>query len=394
MHPYLIRIFTSPRRGAGTTASVRVWSLAGTKASRGPFAWMRTGFPRGSVRDVSLELDEDLGELTSLEIGHDDVGDAGTGWLLQQVQVFGSSGEWTFPCERWLGASDSGAEDESGPTRVVLASPVSAGKRGATPGPSPAAERGPPLSSITTKAACVPAKAKVDAGKRGVVRATHGWAGEDAYFVSNDGTKFGVADGVSEWAARGVDAGLFSRALCEGAARGGGTLEAAAAHAAAAGVLGSSTMVVVDVSLRDALARVAVIGDSRAALVRGGRVVHASEEQEFRFGMPRQLSSEPAGNTPPSDALRYAWPLRAGDVLVAGTDGLFDNAALEAVARTVAANAARPAEAARALVSDAWAASQSKSRDTPYARAASEAYDLVVKGGKPDDITCVVGRVE
>ena len=84
-----------------------------------------------------------------------------------------------------------------------------------------------------------------------------------------------------------------------------------------------------------------------------------------------------------------------------GTDGLFDNLSerdvLDVLARVPVSPDRGPAfsaAAARDLVFAAWDKSNARVGETPYSRAASENFDLVFRGGKPDDVTCVVARVE
>lgn len=66
-----------------------------------------------------------------------------------------------------------------------------------------AAARGAALPGLRLRSAAVmiPHPAKEDRG------------GEDAYFIGDQGTAVGVADGVGGWAEVGVDPGLYSREL-------------------------------------------------------------------------------------------------------------------------------------------------------------------------------------
>ncbi|CAN6208989.1 unnamed protein product [Urochloa humidicola] len=164
----------------------------------------------------------------------------------------------------------------------------------------------------------------------------------DAHFVLADAGVLGVADGVGVYARFGVDAGAFARvlmasALAEAAAAGGGApepvcpravLAAAYERAVASGAPGASTAVIVSLAGGDAL-RWAYVGDSGFAVLRGGRIVCRSEPQQRSFNSPCRLSGSgevPAGD---SDGVAVARvgevAVTDGDVVVVGTDGLFDN---------------------------------------------------------------------
>lgn len=56
--------------------------------------------------------------------------------------------------------------------------------------------------------------------------------------------------------------------------------------------------------------------------------------------------------------------------------------------------APNPAALVRALVSAAYERSRDKRARTPYSVAASEWFDQIYDGGKPDDITAVVAFIE
>jgi len=426
MASYVVKFITHARRGAGTTASVRIYRLTGTDGSYGPSPWLRQGFPSGSIVSTQINTDKWLGKLTEVEVGHDSVGDAGTGWLLSGVKIKpanrsshnrdtkkqgadddDSEEEAWFPCGKWLGESDS-FNGESGPTRVVLSRlegkhPPNIGEESFPRNKStvdrlnhfPNASTKPAvaLKSIEASAFAVPDASKLKQGVRAKVSKHSGWAGEDAYFIGPDLTVFGVADGVSEWRETGVDAGLFSRALVEGAMR-GGTMEAAAAEAQLQNVKGSSTLVICKVDMAASKCLAHVLGDSQIAVVRNGKVVSRSVEQEHSFGVPFQLSSE-KGRDQPGDCLEYEWDLRSDDYLVAGTDGLFDNLADDEIARIVSSEQhPKLFHKAVALCQSAFEASQRKTGDTPYSKAASEALNLAFSGGKKDDITAIVCQVK
>lgn len=54
----------------------------------------------------------------------------------------------------------------------------------------------------------------------------------------------------------------------------------------------------------------------------------------------------------------------------------------------------RPQHMAQQLAKAAFDASIDKHRMTPYSRAATEAFDMVYSGGKPDDVSVLVAVME
>lgn len=165
---------------------------------------------------------------------------------------------------------------------------------------------------------------------------------------------------------------------------------------------------------------------------------------EHEFGCPYQLGHHRYANSP-CDADLAALPVVSGDVIIMGSDGLLDNMSeLEVVAevsRLIASGAKPGAMAQRiakvgggmcgcgsvcrqvaciqrlqhmaaglwrhtcaqdlgsafccgaARVQVAFDNSIDKHRVTPYSRAATEAFDMVYSGGKPDDITVLVAVI-
>ena len=120
--------------------------------------------------------------------------------------------------------------------------------------------------------------------------------------------------------------------------------------------------------------------------------------QEHEFGHPFQLGSHAAADHP-EDCMFASLKVAAGDVVIMGSDGLWDNLfdrQVHAVAEAYrsASSAPDPAAMARELVSMAYAESRNKKAFTPYSYAASEWFDMVYDGGKPDDICVVAAFIE
>lgn len=86
-----------------------------------------------------------------------------------------------------------------------------------------------------------------------------------------------------------------------------------------------------------------------------------------------------------------------GDIVVLGSDGLFDNVSDGEVV-TIAEQLLRescctPSELARCLLHNAYHNSLDRTKVTPYSMAATEVFDMVYSGGKKDDISVVVAKV-
>lgn len=402
MQRLVFRIVTQPCRSAGTTAGVRVHYLMDTAGKRlGPFPWIRDAdFAANSTVLQQINVHSGVLDSTSLQelcIGHDSVGDAGTGWLLAGVGV----GVWEegtitplketwFPhiTNAWLGESDA-FDGRSGPPHVTLqAENVTAAQE---------QRQRVKLTSMETGAFAIPEAMKMKRlGKRGRITKREGWAGEDAYFINPESYSFGVADGVSQWAERGIDAGLFARELIRGASQ-EPNLEHAFQFAKKSGLRGSSTLVICRLDMENAKCYCETIGDSQVMLVQSdGKVLKRSVAQEHSFGTPFQLDSD-ENRDRPKDGLKFVWDVAPGDFLVAGSDGLFDNMGEDEIALRVAAAAEDDkrtcSQRAVDLATRAFELSQDKRGSSPYSKAASEALNLAFSGGKGDDITVIVSRV-
>jgi len=303
-------------------------------------------------------------------------------------------------------------------------------------------------------------------GARGVCRAAGGWAGEDAYFTavgpplplppgvpslgSSDGSAttvrrliaLGVADGVYAWREAGIDAGAFSRTLMSAAAAqvAAGVADPAAVLAGAeaatlhSGVQGSATACVILLDPARGALTAANVGDSGFAVagrasaygltqnsLTGGEISLAynpglhqangavssrvikfkSPQQEHEFGRPYQLGHHGAADCA-GDAMLATLPVAPGDVVILGSDGLWDNLGddglLAALDQGASGSGGRwvpeaPAALARRLAAAAFAGSVDKKGMTPYSVSASAAFNMIYSGGKADDITVVVARV-
>ncbi|KAJ1887725.1 Protein phosphatase 2C 7 [Kickxella alabastrina] len=297
--------------------------------------------------------------------------------------------------------------------------------------------------------------------------------GEDSLFHARNkqNLSFGVSDGVGGWNESGIDPSIFSRTLT--AYSTSVAQEAFLLHdsdeidprdvirRAFAGMrmdgvpaYGSATALAMNLSLASGRLRTAQLGDSTYVILDGKQQARfVSAEQQHRFNMPFQLTIPPlndekteAGGSPfyrprtrddemrrlidedefadlaavgfdtPLDARPDAHTMHHGDVVVAATDGLFDNVRvdeveklaerfMQAIHKTTATALPPGSEDARPVaVTDLFGglaysvAAQAVANyiqddlRSPFAeRAKLAGYSFT--GGKPDDVTVMLAWV-
>ncbi|KAG6550728.1 hypothetical protein Mapa_007825 [Marchantia paleacea] len=223
--------------------------------------------------------------------------------------------------------------------------------------------------------------------------------GEDAYFICPDKQVVGVADGVGGWADLGIDAGEYARELMSQAMiavreEPQGSIDPARVLEKAHSMTkcrGSSTACIL--ALSDSVLEAANLGDSGFVILRNSRTLFKSPAQQHQFNIPFQLES--GGSDPPSAAEVFSIEVAVGDVIVAGTDGLFDNL-YDSELTTVVVQAVRsgmgPQVTAQNVADLARTRAQDRNRQTPFSTAAQDAgYRFY--GGKMDDITVIVSYI-
>lgn len=242
---------------------------------------------------------------------------------------------------------------------------------------------------------CIPERSKAARG------------GEDAYFVHKSSRAIGVADGVGSWVERGVDPAAYPRELMRGAYDEAERLSVEsesrslspmdilnAAWKRASKTIGSCTVDIAAFVGEDQCGFVH-LGDSGTVVVRNREILHQTVEQQHRFNCPFQLGTD--SDSTPRLAERAVLTMQPGDLIVLGTDGLFDNVADGELLRLL-----QPLDGGNAGVSSVASEVAQKARhngddtscQSPWGAKACLAYRRQVHfGGKPDDITVIVAVV-
>ncbi|CAL0332674.1 unnamed protein product [Lupinus luteus] len=224
--------------------------------------------------------------------------------------------------------------------------------------------------------------------------------GEDAHFICSEEQAFGIADGVGGWADHGVNSGFYSRELMsksvdaiqeepKGSIDPARVLEKAHSNTKARG---SSTACII--TLTDQGLNAINLGDSGFMVVREGHTVFQSPVQQHDFNFTYQLECGSDGDLPSSGQV-FTIPVAPGDVIIAGTDGLFDNLYNNEIT-TIVVHAIRagfsPQVTAQKIAALARQRALDKDRQTPFSTAAQDA-GFRYHGGKLDDTTVVVSYI-
>ncbi|KZV27335.1 protein phosphatase 2c [Dorcoceras hygrometricum] len=225
--------------------------------------------------------------------------------------------------------------------------------------------------------------------------------GEDAHFILQEANAIGVADGVGGWFRKGIDSGEYSRELMRNTVaaikhrrRKGAVDPKCVLHEAflKTEAKGSSTACVITLDGRTL--RAVNVGDSGFLVIRGGKIVYTSPTQQRKFNHPYQLGKTSRCDTP-DVAEEIAVAVEIGDVIVAATDGLFDNMFPDDIEQVVRLCLEEDHNEPELVAWTLAKVARQNSLDitcTPFEAAASEA-GFVHFGGKYDDVTVVVAYV-
>lgn len=266
--------------------------------------------------------------------------------------------------------------------------------------------------------------------------------GDDSFFVANHYKVVGIADGVGGWSQEGVDPSLFANSIMENAKLFAEThrheLDPQVILQAAYDKLvhsrnvfaGSSTACIASLRKQDDgthLLDVANLGDSGLLVVRHREPLFRVHEKVHGFNAPFQLAVLPdalrsrAFSDRVQDCVRESVEVQEGDVVVLGTDGLFDNRFNSEIAsdagwigKTQESVLAKvpllgfwlgafltndkvdyvdPYRVAQRMVMDACKAASSSEGNSPWASMLRQYGVSDAQGGKVDDVTVLLCRV-
>ncbi|KAE8671770.1 putative protein phosphatase 2C 55 [Hibiscus syriacus] len=227
-----------------------------------------------------------------------------------------------------------------------------------------------------------------------------GSQGEDSHFICEEMHTIGVADGVGGWQMRGIDAGIYARQLMNNSLL--ATLTQAHPHNqidpmkvldeafAKTQAAGSSTACIITLH-EDNMLHAVNMGDSGFMVIRQGAAIYRSPIQLHSFNFPYQLGNG-ANYGKPLQAQVMKVAVEAGDVIVAGTDGLFDNLTENQISETAVTGIERglhPEDVAWQVAQRAYDVSMDKKAMTPFTQDSKMAGKWYI-GGKRDDITVIV----
>ncbi|KAI3451727.1 hypothetical protein Pfo_008392 [Paulownia fortunei] len=224
--------------------------------------------------------------------------------------------------------------------------------------------------------------------------------GEDAHFICADEQAIGVADGVGGWADVGVNAGEYARELMSNSVKAirevpDGDVDPLRvlekAHATT-NAMGSSTACIIALKNQDLHA--INLGDSGFIIIRDGCTIFESPVQQHGFNFTYQLERGSRCDLPSSGQV-FKISVVPGDVVVAGSDGLFDNLYNKEIAAIVAdavKEGLSPDATAQKIAAFARVRALDRKHKTPFSTAAQEA-GFSYYGGKLDDLTVVVSYV-
>lgn len=163
--------------------------------------------------------------------------------------------------------------------------------------------------------------------------------------------------------------------------------------------IGSCTCVLATLDEKAPLLYTANLGDSGYLLLRKEGLdlvqIFRTKEQQHSFNFPYQVGT---GGDDPAKADSQIHDVKDGDIIILGSDGLWDNLfdikiidLVRPFIRDVD-TLADPALVAEVIATEAEKYSLQQHYMSPFAKGAREYY-YDYMGGKPDDITVIVGQI-
>ncbi|GMH95796.1 hypothetical protein TrVE_jg12759 [Triparma verrucosa] len=234
------------------------------------------------------------------------------------------------------------------------------------------------------------------------------WGGEDALYLPSTSSPcltFGVFDGVSG-AEKDASMVLYSRMLSTEFAKNVvndvktsdydlkrlSDLLTEAAEVADAKATGATTALVGSISSDNRL-RVLSLGDCSCLIIRDDKKYAQTRDISHFFDCPFQLGDISPDR--PKDGTTLTVKLVPGDVIVSGSDGVFDNLSVQSICEIIKKGGTANGQA-KEIADEARKVSLIETAETPYAVEAGknkvEGYEDGL-GGKIDDICCIVVKV-
>lgn len=257
--------------------------------------------------------------------------------------------------------------------------------------------------------------------------------GEDNYFITANSASdlyAGVADGVGGWAEHGYDSSAISRELCKAIGDIASTLSENSADINKLELLpkdlmdyayskikkdeivkvGGTTSIVAHFQ-NNGLLKIANLGDSWCGVFRDSKLVFQTKFQTVGFNAPYQLSIIPDqiakeaarnGNSyiqnTPKDADEYSFQLTKDDIVILATDGVTDNIATDDIELFLTENTETVNTNLQGVATDfvdkVVALSKDPNYPSVFAQEISKLTGKPYRGGKEDDITVIVVKVD
>jgi serine/threonine protein phosphatase PrpC len=140
---------------------------------------------------------------------------------------------------------------------------------------------------------------------------------------------------------------------------------------------------------------IANVGDCGIMVIRDSQPIFRSEEQQHSFNFPFQLGTQSTDF--PRDADTFSVKVEEGDIVLVGTDGVFDNVTDEEILAIVQQETSKsplqPKPISDAILKKAReVAEDPRIMGSPFQTRASQ-QGFYYQGGKMDDITILTGIV-
>ncbi|EGR28308.1 hypothetical protein IMG5_178880 [Ichthyophthirius multifiliis] len=235
--------------------------------------------------------------------------------------------------------------------------------------------------------------------------------GEDAYYANSK--LLAVADGVGGWARQGIDSSLYSKGLCKHLSQlhnqnknkyqNNPKQLIIDTFPYVQQITGSSTLVVITINEEQNKIFSSYIGDSGYFLYRldknkNAQLIFEFQEQQKAFNLTLlsknqiQLGIHEGGNLP-EDSLEFEHDFQEDDILIIGSDGVFDNLNSEQIGKLVTKYSHSLKRLANVIAETSFELSLNEEYDSPFAQKA-RAQGIQFNGGKSDDITIIVAQIK